>query len=149
VKLTTHSPPSSAEVKEYMELHLNSPNMPPWHGMAWHSITKKHRDNFNFYPYQSIMKAIMKMLTLEIYDFPLIKKMIKNKLTTWSRETSCDANSHPASQEILCLLWKVHYHVHKNPQPVPILSQVHPVYTFHPIFLRFSLILSYHLYPCL
>jgi hypothetical protein len=28
-----HSPPSSAEVKEYVELYLHSPNMPSWHGV--------------------------------------------------------------------------------------------------------------------
>jgi hypothetical protein len=27
-----HSPPSSAEVKEYVELYLHSPNMPSWRG---------------------------------------------------------------------------------------------------------------------
>jgi hypothetical protein len=27
-----HSPPSSAEVKECMELYLHSPTMPSWHG---------------------------------------------------------------------------------------------------------------------
>jgi hypothetical protein len=27
-----HSPPSSAEVKECVELYLHSPNMPSWHG---------------------------------------------------------------------------------------------------------------------
>jgi hypothetical protein len=27
-----HSPPSSAEVKEWVELYLHSPNMPSWRG---------------------------------------------------------------------------------------------------------------------
>jgi hypothetical protein len=27
-----HSPPSSAEVKEWVELYLHSPNTPSWHG---------------------------------------------------------------------------------------------------------------------
>jgi hypothetical protein len=27
-----HSPPSSAEVKEWVELHLHSPNTPSWRG---------------------------------------------------------------------------------------------------------------------
>jgi hypothetical protein len=27
-----HSPPSSAEVKEWVELYLHSPNAPSWHG---------------------------------------------------------------------------------------------------------------------
>jgi hypothetical protein len=36
-----HSPPSSAEVKECVELYLRSPNKPSWRGAQW-----KHRDNF-------------------------------------------------------------------------------------------------------
>jgi hypothetical protein len=37
------SPPSSAEVKEWVELYLHSPNTPPWRGAQL-----KHRDNFTF-----------------------------------------------------------------------------------------------------
>jgi hypothetical protein len=36
-----HSPPSSAEVKEWVELYLHSPNTPSWRG----SQLKKHRDS--------------------------------------------------------------------------------------------------------
>jgi hypothetical protein len=36
-----HSPPSSSEVKEWVELYLHSPNTPPWRGAQL-----KHRDNF-------------------------------------------------------------------------------------------------------
>jgi len=39
------SPPSSAEVKEWVELYLHSPSMPSWHGAQ---LQKKHRDNFTF-----------------------------------------------------------------------------------------------------
>jgi hypothetical protein len=38
-----HSPPSSAEVKDCVELYLHSPNMPSWRGARL-----KHRDNFTF-----------------------------------------------------------------------------------------------------
>jgi len=38
-----HSPPSSAEVKEWVELYLHSPDMPLWHGAQL-----KHKDNFIF-----------------------------------------------------------------------------------------------------
>jgi hypothetical protein len=38
-----HSPPSSAKVKECVELYLYSPNTP-----SWHSAQLKHRDNFTF-----------------------------------------------------------------------------------------------------
>jgi hypothetical protein len=36
-----HSPPSSTEVKEWVELYLHFPNTPLWHGAQL-----KHRDNF-------------------------------------------------------------------------------------------------------
>jgi hypothetical protein len=36
-----HSPPSSAEVKERVELYFHSPNTP-----SWRSAQLKHRDNF-------------------------------------------------------------------------------------------------------
>jgi hypothetical protein len=39
-----HSPPSSAEVKERMELYLHCPNTPSWRGAQL-----KHRVNFTFY----------------------------------------------------------------------------------------------------
>jgi hypothetical protein len=38
-----HSPPSSAEVKECVELYLHSPNTP-----SWRDAHLKHRDNFTF-----------------------------------------------------------------------------------------------------
>jgi hypothetical protein len=37
-----HSPPSSAEIKEWVELYLHSPNTPSWRGAR----LKNHRDNF-------------------------------------------------------------------------------------------------------
>jgi hypothetical protein len=38
-----HSPPSTSEVKESVELYLHSPNTPSWRGARL-----KHRDNFTF-----------------------------------------------------------------------------------------------------
>jgi hypothetical protein len=42
-----HVPPSSAEVKEWAELYLHSPNTPPWRGAQL-----KSRDNFTFTLYK-------------------------------------------------------------------------------------------------
>jgi hypothetical protein len=38
-----HSPPSSAEIKEWVELYLHSPNTP-----SWRDAQLRHRDNFTF-----------------------------------------------------------------------------------------------------
>jgi len=58
--------------------------------------------------------------------------MINNSLGGMWKEagTVKSRNSH--------LRWnpKVHYRVHKNLTPIPILSQMHPVYTFPPCFSR-------------
>jgi hypothetical protein len=48
-----HSPPSSAEVKEWVELYFHFPNTPSWRGAQL-----KHRDNFTFLPYPCFVRRV-------------------------------------------------------------------------------------------
>jgi hypothetical protein len=41
-----NSPPSSAEIKEWVELYIHSPNTP-----SWRDASLKHGYNFTFYFY--------------------------------------------------------------------------------------------------
>jgi hypothetical protein len=47
---------------------------------------------------------------------------------------SWEAANFAATQEFRSILWnpKVHYRVHKSPQPVPILIQINPIHTIPP-----------------
>jgi hypothetical protein len=57
-----HSPPSSAEVKGWVELYLHSPNM-----LSWCGAQLKHRDNFTFACVCTQFLLKYKMYFLEIW----------------------------------------------------------------------------------
>lgn len=63
---------------------------------------------------------------------------------------SLEASSSSLSQEITRILWKpeVHYHVHKRPPLVSVLYLIQST-PYHPICLRYILMLSSHLFLAL
>jgi hypothetical protein len=67
--------------------------------------------------------------------------------TPWSSTLVTKQLVRSASQEIPRVLryTKVHYRVHKSPPPVPILSQMNPIYILPPYFLISRFILSSYL----
>jgi hypothetical protein len=71
-----HSPQSSTEVKEWVELHLHSPNTPSWRGAQL-----KHRDNFTFTfclcRNLIILESLWTKFVIKIENTPLSKFVFK------------------------------------------------------------------------
>jgi thiosulfate reductase cytochrome b subunit len=65
-----HSPPSSAEVKEWVELYLHSLNTP-----SWRCAQGEHRDNFFYLYHLYLLKSARNLFTL---GFP--SKLLKQFL---------------------------------------------------------------------
>jgi hypothetical protein len=71
------SPPSSAGVKEWVELYLHSPNTPSWHGAQLN-----HRDNFTFtlwWDTLTISLSSWKLLS-EIHYLDVMLKVVRQIL---------------------------------------------------------------------
>jgi hypothetical protein len=68
-------------------------------------------------------------------------------ITNTMEQSSQEADSHSAGQEIACLLWipRAHYHVHLSPLLDPVLNKTKPVHIPTPYFFKvhFSIILQF------
>ena len=102
---------------------------------------------FHVFTFVSVMGPVWDLCGSQNVD--ILRYVLTYLLTPFSTVPSWEANRFSASQEIPHILWnpKVHYRIHKSPPPVPILSQIEPVYATPSYFLKihFNIILSFTL----
>jgi hypothetical protein len=65
-----HSPPSSAKVKEWVELYLHSPNMLSWR------VQLKHRDKFYLYAYSLFCLYDVKWSSVSFHLWVVISGLV-------------------------------------------------------------------------
>jgi hypothetical protein len=87
-----HSSPSSAEVKEWVELYLYSPNKPPWRGAQ----LKNYRDNFNRIRFYDKLRRVLNELCFWTLSIVWCLKKIEDLLQGFicvCTEVSCSVVS--------------------------------------------------------
>jgi hypothetical protein len=99
--------------------------------------------------------SVFLLIRLFVLQIPVTFVTLQSTRHAWRKVTnsmelspSSETDSCAATQELLRVLRNpnIHYHVHKNPQLVVILSQINPVHTTTFYFPKAILILSTHVH---
>jgi hypothetical protein len=132
-----HSPPSSAEVKEWVEMYLHSPNTPSWHGaqLGEHILIKLQLGSYCIV----VRNWSWRFIVIGIFLYSITRHFSNWPFISTEQNPSWEANSCSFSKEIIRFLWnpKVHWCFHSSPQLDSILSQTNRIHitSYFSIFL--------------
>ena len=130
-------------IEEHFSAGLHTSRLFSWCNYAFPNFITKFlgkNDSWISFTFRATFKISVN--GLRIFSIPTVVYLLTYLLTySMEQSLSWEANRFSASQEIPHILWnsKVHYHIHKSPPPVPILSLLDPVHIPSSYFLKIYL----------